>query len=183
MALDDLIRYESAAVAAINVEKEKDLAVLAMENQYRIILGKDFDEDPIIKRSLEEASAGGKQNITNIGIVQAMSVYSNKYENLFNSAKFSDLIQYLTEGYNISDEVKGALSDYSGVSLIDLMKKAKEEEMNDDDKKKIQKAITAISMLKERRLRAKTMEMYDGVVKKNLGTLYPKEENKEGDEE
>ena len=179
MALDDLIRYESAAVAAINVEKEKDLAVLAMENQYRTILGKDFDADPIIKRSLEEAAAGGDQNITNLGIVQAMSIYSGKYEKSFNSTKFPDLIKYLTEGFSIPETAKEALSVYSDNTLADLVKKMKEEEVSKEDKEKMQKTLQTIGMLKDRILRAKTMEMYNGVVKRNLESLYPKEEKSE----
>lgn len=183
MALDDLIRYESAAVAAVNVEKEKDLAMLAIENQYRVILGKDFDSDPVYRKALNEAKEGGeKYGITNSGIANAIETYSTKYEIYFASTKFSDLIKYLTEGFSIPEQAKEALSAYNDITLADLAKKMKEGEIAKEDKEKIQKAVQAIGMLKERRLRAKTMEMYNGVVKKNLESLYPKEEKKEGEE-
>jgi len=52
MALEDLLRYESAAVAAANAdEKDKTLAVLAMKMLNSSILGKDAEESAIFKRS------------------------------------------------------------------------------------------------------------------------------------
>ena len=86
MALDDLIRYESAAVAAVNVKKDSELAIASMSNFYRGILKED---DPIISKALQEAMSGGEAGISNLGVVQAIGVYGGKYENAFQSTKFS----------------------------------------------------------------------------------------------
>jgi hypothetical protein len=180
MALDDLLRYESAAVAEMNVEKDKGLALLAIENQYRVMLGKDFDSDPVMKHSFGEASNGGeKYGITNVAIAGAIENYSQKYNISFASTKFSDLIKYLTEGFSISEEAQKALSVYKDTTLVDLAKTMKDEQTPKEAKEAMQKALQALEMLKERRLRAKTMEIYNGVVKRNLESLYPKEEKKE----
>jgi hypothetical protein len=175
MALDDLLRYESAAVAAMNVEKEKDISVLAMQNLYKTILGKDYD-DPIINSALEEAASGGEAGITNLGVVQAMGVYSQKYDKAFTSAKMSDITKYLTDGYKVSDEVKGALGAYADLSIVDIATKLKDKELPKEAREPLEKAMKAIQLLKERRLRAATLKIYEGVVKQGLDSLYPKQE-------
>ncbi len=174
MALEDLARYESAAVAAMNAGKERQLAVLAMETQYRTILGKDFEGDPIYEQAFSEALEGGDGNIANAGILRAIKNYTEKYEKAFVLTKFSDLIKYLTEGYKVSDEVEEALGKYSDLTIKDLDDKGKE--LSKEEKKEIAKAVQAISILKERRLRAKTLDIYNGVVKRQLEGLYPKKE-------
>lgn len=174
MALEDLARYESAAVAAMNAGKERQLAVLAMETQYRTILGKDFEGDPIYENAFNEALEGGEDNITNVGVLRAIKNYAGKYEKALVSTKFSDLVKYLTEGYKVSDEVEEALGKYSDLTIKDLDDKGKE--LSKEEKKEIAKAVQAISILKERRLRAKTLDIYNGVVKRQLEGLYPKKE-------
>ncbi len=176
MALEDLARYESAAVAAMNAGKERQLAVLAMETQYRTLLGKDFEGDPIYENAFSEALEGGEDNITNAGVLRAIRNYAGKYEKALVSTKFSDLIKYLIEGYKISDEVKQALGKYSDLTIKDLDDKGKDKELSKEEKKEIAKAVQAISILKERRLRAKTLDIYNGVVKRQLEGLYPKKE-------
>ncbi len=179
MALEDLMRYESAAVAAMNVEKEKDLAVLAIESQYRSILGDDYETDPIIKRNIAEARAGlAHDSISNIGVLEAIQVYTGKYEKAFNSTKFSDLTKYLTEGYKVSEEVKKALDKYKELTIKELAEKQKEKATSKQEAEEMGKAVKAVSILKERRLRAKTLDIYNGVVKRNLEGLYPIEKSR-----
>jgi hypothetical protein len=173
MALDDLLRYESAAVAVMNVEKEKDISVLAMQNLYKTILGKDYD-DPIINKALEEAASGGEAGITNLGVVQAMDTYNKKYETAFAGAKVSDLTKYLTKDYKVSDEVKAALGSYGELTIADIATKLKDKELTKEAKEPLENAMKAIGLLKDRRLRAATLSIYDSVVKQGLDSLYPK---------
>jgi hypothetical protein len=186
MALDDLTRYESAAVAKQNVDSDKGLTVFAMENFYKGVLGKDIN-DPLIQRGLSEARQGlanaaknGLEgDITSLGLFDAMINHSGKYEEAFKSTKFSDLTKYLTEGFKIEDEVKAALEKYADLTIEDLGKKAKEEEMSEEEKEAISKAINAVTMLKIRRLKARTVDLYNSMTKEHLSALYPKEEKKE----
>ncbi len=180
MALEDLLRYESSAVAALNVNKERDLAILAVESQYKALLGKDYEEDPLVRKSLAEAAEGLEQdNIANIGILQAIKVYNGKYERAFASTKFSDLTKYLTSGYKISDEVKANFEKYKDLTLMELAEKGKDKEISKEEAQEIAKAIQALGILRERKLRAKTLDIYNEVVKRKLDMLYPKKQEKE----
>ena len=180
MALEDLLRYESAAVAATNLEHEKDISVIAMQNLYKTILGKDAD-DPIYQRALAEAGEGLKSGagITNLGVAQAIEIYNQKYKKAFATSKVSDLTKYLTDGFKVSDEVKEALGTYADLTVADVAAKLKDKEISKEDKEATEKIIQAISMLKDRRLRAKTLDIYNNVIKQNLDSLYPKQEEKE----
>ena len=179
MALEDLLRYESAAVAASNLEKEKDIAVLSMRSLYKTILGKDAD-DPIYNNALNEAAAGAESGagITNLGVAQAIGIYNQKYENAFVSAKMSDHTKYLTDGFKVSDEVKSALGSYGDLTIVDIATKLKDKEITKEDKENLEKVMQAMNMLKDRRLRAKTLDIFNNVVKQNLDSLYPKKEEK-----
>jgi hypothetical protein len=178
MALEDLARYESAAIAAINSEKEKDIAVLAMKDYYHNI---GMSEDPIVHNALEQAFAGTKSgNITNLDVVNAIGVYHKKYEEAFMSTKVSDLTKYLTEGFDISAEAKNALEKYKDLTLVDLGKKAKENpNMTKEEKTEISNLMQTVEILKERRLRAKTLGIYNKAVKQDIEQMYPKK--KEGE--
>lgn len=181
MGLEELTRYESAAVAAMNVEKEKDIAVLAVQNLYKTMYGKDVLEDPIFAQAFSEAQAGANSGagITNIGIVNAIQIYTKKYEAAFQKASMNDITKYLTTGYKVSDEVKEALSLYGELTLEDIAKKLKDKELTKEGKADIEKLTQAIGLLKSRRLRAKTLDIYNDVVKDNLAELYPKKEEKD----
>jgi len=180
MALEDLLRYESAAVAAMNLENEKETSLIAMQSLYQTILGKDAD-DPVYKRALDEAGEGLKSGagITNLGIAQAIQVYNQKYEKAFATTKISDITKYLTDSYKVSDEVKGALVSLGDLTIADIAEKSKDKELSKEDKESLGKAIQAINLLKDRRLRAKSLDIYNGVIKQSLETLYPKQEKKE----
>jgi hypothetical protein len=173
MALDDLTRYESAAVAASNAEKDKQLAVSAMSDFYKNIFGED---DPIIQKSLQEAAAGGDENISNLGVIQAMQVYYGKYEKAFNSIKLSDLVTYLSDGYKIPEQAKKALGKYKENSLEELTTKAKSEGISDEEKQDIAKTVQAISILKNRKLKEKTVYIFNDITSQTLEALYAKEE-------
>jgi len=180
MALDDLIRYESAAVAEMHAEKEPELAVVAMQDFYKNLLG---ENDPIIKNSLQEAMYGVERNkgISSKGLIEAIEVYGKgKYGEAFATTKFSDLINYLTEDYSISDEVKNSLAKYNEFTYIDLIKQLKNKDLSDEDKKEVEKAVNAVNMLQNRKFRAKTLDMINYNTEMGLNSLYaenPKEED------
>jgi hypothetical protein len=173
MALDDILRYESAAVAAKNAQNEKDISVLAMQSLYKTILGKDYD-DPIINHALSEAGAGGEAGITNLGVVEAMGVYAQKYEKAFAGASVKDLTKYLSDGFKVSDEVKEAFGSYGDLTVLDIATKLKDKEVPKEAKEPLENAMKAIQLLKDRRLRAATLKIYDSVVNENLANMYPK---------
>jgi hypothetical protein len=179
MALEDLLRYESAAVAAMNLENEKDISLIAMQDLYKTILGKDYD-DPVYQRALGEAGEGLKTGagITNLGVAQAIHTYTQKYEKSFVTLKVSDITKYLTDGYKVSDEVKEALVSLGDLTIADIAEKSKDKELSKDEKEVLGKAMQAINILKDRRLRAKSLDIYNNVVKQNLESLYPKVEKK-----
>jgi hypothetical protein len=187
MTLDDLLRYESAAIAAQNVKNEPDLSLIAMQNFYESVnkaLEKSgYNNDPIIsgsiKKEFEEAYVGiqAGTGISSAGIVKAISTYTGKYQNAFASTKISDLTKYLTEGFDISAEAKSALGKYNESTLADLAKRSKE--FSKEEKEEVDKLKQTIEMLKERRFKAKTLGIYNSFIKQNLEGLYPKEEKAE----
>lgn len=178
MALEDLMRYESAAVAAANIKKDSGLAVTAMADFYKKALG---EEDPIIMGNLEEAVEGAEEGqISNRYVLRAMHVYGGKYERAFATTKFSDLIKYLTDGYKVSDEAMDVFNKYNENTIEQLAKKMKEDkEMSENDKKEIGKMVQALSLLKSRRLKVLEVGIYDRQVTGALSQMYPKKEEKE----
>lgn len=177
MGLEDLTRYESAGVAAMNAKKEPGLAVAAMGDFYQNVLE---ENDPIISRALQEAMVGGENGISHAGVVQAIQVYGGKYEQAFALTKFSDLINYLSDGYSIPDEVKKGLSIYNESTYMDLAQLMKNEGTPEEIKKEIERAIQAVSVLKDRKLREKTLGLVNDNTTAMLNQLYPKSE-KEAD--
>ncbi len=180
MTLEDLTRYESAAVAATNAKKDASLAVVAMANFYQNI---GMGEDPIIQASFQSANAGIKADtgISDAGLINAIGLYSQKYEETFTETKFSDLVNYLSEGYDIPKEAKEALTNYGNVTLMSLMNKMKEKDISDNLKESVQKAISAIGMLKDRKLRAGTLNIINQNVYAQLSQLYPTEKSEESE--
>jgi len=166
MSLDNLLRYESAAVANMNAKKEPGLAIAAMYNFYKGILGDE--KDPIIYKALEEAQAGGETGISHSGVIQAIEIYGGKHEESFFSTELSELVKYLTQEFKIPEEAEKSFSKYYGKSLVEL---SKDDKL---DKDEIQKTIGAISMLKDRKLREKTLGIVNQNVFQNLNAFYPK---------
>ncbi len=176
MGLEDLARYEFAGIAAVNAKKDSGIAIKAMSYFYNGVLD---ENDPIISRALQEAAVGGENGISHAGVVQAIQVYGGKYEQAFALTKFSDLINYLSDGYSISDEVKEGLSAYNEYTYLDLAKLMKNKETPDEVKKGVEKAIQAVQVLKDRKLRSKTLGLVNDSTTAMLNQLYPKAENKE----
>ncbi len=180
MGLEDLTRYESAAIAAVNAEKDPSLALSSYSN-FCQDLGEDFYEHPAIQRSLKEAAEGlnikGREpQIRNTAVLQAIDLYGGKYEKAFSLTKFSDLINYLSDGYSLSDEVKEGLLKYNEYTYMDLAKLMKNEETPDNVKKEIGKAIKAVHVLKDRKFGAKTLGIINDNTTLMLNQLYPKPE-------
>ena len=172
MTLDDLIRYEPAAVAGMNVEKEPGLAIVAMGNFYKGILQED---DPIISRALVDASVGiesGVSGISNSGVIQAIGVYGKKYEIVFGKTKISDLTDYLSDGYKIPDVVKEGLKSYSKFTLPQLSEKVESDKTSKKEKANIGKVVQTIGLLRNRRLRGAALNIVDDNTTKGLLALY-----------
>lgn len=181
ISLEDLTRYESAAVSKFYEEGDPQLSFYSIDNFYQK-QKKDMYEDPIWLRSykkvtedVEEGFMRGRRELP-LDIVRSIEVYNNKYESAFEQIKLGDLTSYLTEGYTINDEVKKALNEYKDLSIKDLAGKLKDSETSSEAKKGIEKAVSVISLLKGRRLREKGVKLYNSLVTQQLDSLYPKQE-------
>jgi hypothetical protein len=183
MTLEDLTRYESAAVAGKYVKDEPELALLGLQDFYtKLTKGTVFEQDPIFQRATAQAFVDARTGIEEYGVlasadlVRAAKKYSNQYENAFNTTKISDLTKYLTDGFKVSDEVKAGLDVYKDATMKDLAEKLKDKALPKEEKEAIERAINAISFLKEGRFRRKGMSFYDNLINENLSALYPKPE-------
>lgn len=112
MSLEDITKYESAAVAATNLKERPHVAMTAINNFYNTM---NLGEDPIIMKALIEGVQGVNQGhgITNIGVIQAAQIYGQDYQKAFNNTSVSDLLNYLGQGYQIPQTVTQALGQYS----------------------------------------------------------------------
>jgi len=178
MGLEDLTRYESAGIAAMNAEKEPGLAVAAIDN-FNYGLGEDHYNHPSVQRDLKEAAEGlnikgHEPQIRNTGVLKSIDLYGGKFEKAFLTTKFSDLVKYLNEDYEIPYETKEALSKYNESTYLDLAKMIKAEGTSKEIKEEIEKAIQAIDMLKNRKLRTKTLDIVNDNTTAMLNQLYPK---------
>lgn len=173
MTLENLIRYEPAAVARNNAEHEPGLAIIAMENFY---LGLLQEDDPIISRALQDATAGikaGVSGISNSGVAQAIAVYDKKYRGTFENTKILDLITYLSsDSYRIPDVVTEGLKAYSEFTLLELSEKAELKDTSEEEKRNMAKAVGATGILRDRKLRGATMGIVNDTTTKNLLALY-----------
>jgi hypothetical protein len=165
MSLENITRYESAAVAGANLKERPNVAFTAIDNFYHQI---NLSEDPIIARALEEGaqSIAGGYGIGNIGLIKAAQIYGRKYADAFVSTSVSDLLGYLGEGYEIPQTVNQALAQYANVNFGDLQ----------DESAKV-----AIGLLQKRRLDNIGLSMKitanDQGTIYTLNQLYPEQEN------
>lgn len=182
--LEDLLRYESAAVAAKKEKYEPQYALIAMDNFYKSILK---ESDPIIGKALSEAQEGlklgsetGNPTLTNYGLKLAIATYSGKYEKTFAESKVSDLIgNYLGGLCNITDDAKEGILKYKDSSLLDLSKKIKDKETKDEEKQDIAKAMQSLEMLKDLRLESAYIKLKKKSTEETLEALYKKEDKKD----
>ncbi len=173
MALDDLIRYETAAIAARNVKEKPEVALTSISKFYETYVIPNT-EDPIsrkaIQRAFEDATYGILQGlgISNAGVLEAIGVYAGKYDDVFKNALISDILEYVGQGYEIPQNVTQALSQYRDMRFSDL---------EDETAKK------AIEVLKTRRLKNYGLSMEidanNEMTSRALLELYPSEESGE----
>ncbi len=173
MALEDLTLYEPAIVAAEKAKEDAGLALVAMREYYD---SKGISNEPLIRRGLENATLGVKSGygLSDAGVVESMLTHVNDYQETFEKMKVSELVQYLTEGYDIPDEAKNALEGFADKTYKELKELAKSE--NAEDAKK---AVTSMELLRGRRIEAASLKILNNYTNKQLAELYkPKEEKK-----
>ncbi len=163
--IDNLKKYQWAAVAATLPGERKVYSLPAMGKLYDSF---GVSNDPIIARALSEASVGANGgNITNAGVVQAIGLYSNKFDEAYNETKVGDFISYVEDtGYSLPDEVADLLTVHSGVKISELDKE------NDSQKK----VLVAMQLLRQQVLEG---NLYSSLVKEtttsNLESLVDSE--------
>jgi len=180
MALDDILRYESARVAEDKSESDPEVSLVAMGNHYRTLLG---TEDPIIAQSLADAGRGlqitsqkGRPHITNNGLILAMNQYAGSYEKAFNGVTIGELVNnYLNRGYTIPDKTKEGILAYRTLTYEQLATNVKDESRPEDERKKMLTAIRAIGTLKSQRLDKVSSDIKTDLTDKTLKELYPDE--------
>lgn len=176
MTLENLTRYEGAAVAGINAKKEPGIALAAISEFYTQITG--LENDPIFGRAFANASVG-VQNDTGIsdgGVLEAIGTYSHKYEEAFKETTLEELTGYLTNGLNLSENVTNGLSTYNDSTITQLIEKANEDNASNETKQSIQKTITSLEMLKELRLKTQGTGLYTNNLVRQIESIYAPEQ-------
>lgn len=169
MTLDNILRYEKAAIAAMNVKEKPRIALDAITEFYTNIYNGKL-EDPIILKALKDASEGVSQGfgITNIGVIQSAAVYADKYDQFLENTKVGDILNYFASGYKIPETVVKGLSDYKDDTLAELKDK---------------NANKAIELMKFGRLKkislATELKYSDNDITAGLLKIYPIEENEQ----
>jgi len=161
MSLENLLRYENAAVAAMNLKEKPSLALTAIANFYEKI---GLREDPIIMRSLAEASEGVSQGLglSNAKVINAAGVYAQKYQEALKEINVADALNYFGQGYEIPKTVINGLLKYKDKKISEL---------------KDETAMKAIGLLQARRLNYLGLSMEipanDEMITHGLLELYP----------
>jgi len=170
MSLEDLIRYESAAVAVAKEKERPDISLQAISNFYNQLIGED---DPIIASALNDAQRGlqlgaqtGNPIITNTGVKSAIIIYGGKYEKVFANTKVFNLVTYLGDSYNIPETVEQRILEYQDSLYKDLIEKAKENEV-------AKKVVSALALLKNYKLERKYVDIYKENIDESLKEMFP----------
>lgn len=183
MALEDLIRYEKAAIAVQKEKEHPDIAIASMERFYEHILTEK--DDPLIQTALNEARqglevairSGTEPSITSLGLKRSMAVYSNKFEKAYQTAKISDLVNYVSDSCDIPEDIRKEILEYGDSTLEGLVKKSKENSVSDEDKKKISRVVQTLLMMKNEKLENVYMGIRKYEFEKTLKALYSNENN------
>ncbi len=177
MGLEDLARYETAVVAHNNLKERPDLALIAIQEFYKNQKG--LLEDPFVAKYLERAVEDSNQNLQNeLGLAtdlnNAARIYGKKYVEAFATTKISDLVPYLSTGFSISETAKEAILKYKDATLEDLGKKLKDKDTPKEEQEAIKRVNNAIIILKDRRIEAAGLNVFNKYTASRLDELYPK---------
>lgn len=175
MTLDDVLKFEYAAIAGKAVEKEKPLAILAMSEFYNKY---GVSDDPIIQGALEDAAEGGEDNISHIGVLRAIQLYGNKYDKAFKNTKLSELNSYLTDGLKLPDEYQQEYNKYNELSYKEIEVKLKEENTSKEEKDELKKYLTSLNILLSRKIEKSRLKLIEKNTEKNIERMYKSDEKK-----
>ena len=173
MSLEDLTRYEFAAVSATNVKEKPNIALASIGNFYEKYIIPEVT-DPVyseaIKRSLKNASIGVDKGLglSDSVLIESIMIHAKKYEDAYKKATIGELVEYFGEGYKIPETVILGLSQYQDNLFSDV---------KDDSAKK------SIELLKTRRiltlgLNMETKAINEGITQQLL-ELYPEQKGEE----
>jgi len=183
MSLENLMRYESAAVAGMKAKENPMISLNAMEDFYKVT---GLIEDPYIQKGLKKTQEslmsavqqGRDMTLENTGLLEAISVYNFKYDKAFNKEKISGLVGYLEGSCSLSKQAKQGLLEYKDITYKELEEKFEVKDISDEDKEKIQSALILISKLKNLKLEKSYIEMRIKDVEATANQLYKKPEKK-----
>ncbi|MFA5174348.1 MAG: hypothetical protein WC438_04165 [Candidatus Pacearchaeota archaeon] len=173
--LENLANYQWAQLAAQKLEnRQLDIALPAMQKHYSQY---GLENDPILAGAFNDAYTGIQTgNLTSRGLLEAISVYSSKYEKARDETIVSDLIK--ESGYKLSDEARAGLSKYENWKYKDLISAAKDKKNKDD--KELKKAASTVQILENYKFEARlTPEMITENVDNQMEAFYPKKEEKD----
>lgn len=178
-SIDKLVESQWMTLATQQRQKAPGIALSAVKYFYK---EHGLDKDPIIMRSLENASVGlSESNITDAGILESMEYWKKEHEDAYDNAKVSDILEVAKKnGYEHKalDKVKKA---YGDITYKDLFEKAEDKEKVDED---AQKAVLALKLVDTQQFE---VQLYGAIVKdytkgiteninSKLENLYAKEE-------
>jgi hypothetical protein len=184
--LEDLLRYESVAVASMKEKDDPALALSAMYDFYYKSLGIP-NNDPVMGRVFAEAQEGlqygmqtGNPTITHLGLKQAMGLYHGQYEKAFAESSLGDLNSYLGGVCSIPDGLKSVISKYKDLTYKVLAEKLKDKEASKEIKEEIGKVLQSVNMLKEYKLESSYTKIKKKGIEENLSEMYkPKEKSED----
>jgi hypothetical protein len=187
--LEDLVGFQDVAAANVlrdSTNNPKDLIISLglLDNFYKKYIDGKLFEDPLFikyyQQEFIQSQDGIKYGSKDISpsLLQSMQNYTLKYENAFNNIKINDLTKYLIEGFNIPKKLEEDLKKYDSLSFNELKKKVEEKELKQEEKENIEKVLTSIEILKERKLKERTYKAIQDLTINQLNMLYPAKSDK-----
>ncbi|MAG10987.1 hypothetical protein CMI44_01610 [Candidatus Pacearchaeota archaeon] len=178
MSLENLTRYESAAVARMKEKENPMISLTAMTDFYNTL---EMDEDYFVQEGLKKAQeslihaaqTGREPTLANTGLLKAITDYSDKYINAFTEEKISGLVGYLEGSCSLPEQAKRGLLEYGELTYNELVDKSKAEDTSDETKKKIENALRLVLDLKDLKLEKSYVGMKTKNVERMANSFYP----------
>ncbi len=167
----ELLKNQWAMFAARNLGRQKNLVLPAMREHY---LQFGLDDDPILNSAFAEAQGGLQAgHITNEGVMKAISVYSNKYNEAFGESTVADIVA--SSGYELPAHVSSAINEFGNIKYKDLVKYIDDNTKPEEGRNKAKKVSDAVNILEnykfDSRMQADLVSKYTAA---GLEGLFPK---------
>ena len=168
-----LERYEYGGLAGriFKDASRSSYALASMREHYFNRLNVEED-DPVINNAFKRAYAGIRDGqLTDEGILEAIKMYSDKYDTACNQTKVADFVDYAKgKGCeDIPDEIKGMFDKYKDRTREELEDESRDakKSRNRDKAQELSKVVMALELLKQYVLEG---VLYSNLVKETAKT-------------